>query len=844
MKRTVYAVLRYRIGRIIFILFLWWLNAGSNICVAQLKNITITVYKQEDGGVKKAYGRVRVCGFYNINKGKEIHRKCLEAYKNNSFYDPKPTECNEVGVTDHEGICTLPLPLSGAVLILPDVGEPLIKSIGGVLSLSFNCKGLREMKQVSKTVTISRPTPPQVPNACGNRLEIGPYYYRVSAEITDDKSRMIISPLVRALEMDTLLFLGDKEPEEKGDTVGFLRPFVKDGVQFHKANVRRMGFDETRDPLYVYRDSTFMHSHKEDSMRIHFVLEPVDRQLRYKVDAIRALGINTASPYRKDSICLTEGYVNDPMRFLDFSMIEYPIDRTRYVRQGKAEMTTSHEKLDLKFVVGEARLDPSDTLNFKQLNQLKDNLARYTGLDAGITGAVIHGYASPDGGLAVNERLCRERAEYLRSELGRFPALQEARNSGQLKTTYQVATWMDVANQLEIDSLKEEAAGVRAILGLTKDMRRQEEAIRRLPYWGVIEENILPRLRMVDIEYVYYTNRVKTREEIWNLYQTDPEYHSGKKQMDYEFYQLLDMLKDPGEKEVIALAAYKSVKDYGGERPWPLAAYELAQCYSARGVIDTFLLKPYINTNKKQLFFERRDLDGNKTGEYDNDEAIVTTHIKMLADAGAFASAYTVAHMVLPDVPKYKRLKLFLRCMNCEWDNEEVRDTVMASSYWNSIVMNAAQYDEDYWRTARFMLDDASKVDQTAPKTLYLKGQLNFKIDAPKHTTSGYQESNFVYDDFFESSDGDPYSDNYGDGRQDWGLYMIQCCLKDPSYLKILLFDGVFNSDYRKAFKAYWRKLQKNPALAEKVLKDLEVSAGKRDTGTSVAVTADDKYLQ
>ena len=32
----------------------------------------------------------------------------------------------------------------------------------------------------------------------------------------------------------------------------------------------------------------------------------------------------------------------------------------------------------------------------------------------------------------------------------------------------------------------------------------------------------------MDIEYQYYTNRVKTREEIWELYQTDPGYRAGK----------------------------------------------------------------------------------------------------------------------------------------------------------------------------------------------------------------------------------------------------------------------------------------------------------------------------
>ena len=175
----------------------------------------------------------------------------------------------------------------------------------------------------------------------------------------------------------------------------------------------------------------------------------------------------------------------------------------------------------------------------------------------------------PEGGNAINARLCRERAEYLRGELSRFPALQDARRTGEIKTTHKVATWTDVANLLEADSLKEEAASVRAVLSTTKDMGRQEAAIRKLPCWSIIEQQILPQLRIVDIEYQYYTNRVKTREEIWELYQTDPGYRAGQKQVPYEFYELLGMIKDPKEKETIARAAYTSVKDEG--RPAPMA---------------------------------------------------------------------------------------------------------------------------------------------------------------------------------------------------------------------------------------------------------------------------------
>lgn len=120
------------------------------------------------------------------------------------------------------------------------------------------------------------------------------------------------------------------------------------------------------------------------------------------------------------------------------------------------------------------------------------------------------------------------------------------------------------------------------------------------------------------------------------------------------------MIKDPKEKETIARAAYTSVKDEDKLRQWPLAAYELARCYAQRGVADTNLLKPYIDV-QLNLEYHKQKMDdfGNASWQgWYNDEAIVTSHIKMLANAGAFASAYRVAEMLLPDgKPEYRRLK-------------------------------------------------------------------------------------------------------------------------------------------------------------------------------------------
>lgn len=198
----------------------------------------------------------------------------------------------------------------------------------------------------------------------------------------------------------------------------------------------------------------------------------------------------------------------------------------------------------------------------------------------------------------------------------------------------------------------------------------------------------------------------------------------------------------------------------------------------------------------------------------------------MLANAGAFASAYRVAEMLLPDgKPEYRRLKMFLRCLNCEWNDPEVMDTVSNSSYWNKIVVLAAQEDPGCWGTALYMLEDATQVSPVDPRALYLKAQLRFNLDAPKRTTTGYMDDNFMFDEFFEPSADDPTVNSFGDKRIDWGLPMVQCCLKDERNLKYMLNDGTFNKEYRKAFKKYWKKLKADPEQCRKILTDLEKSA-------------------
>ena len=797
------------------LLCLLWLFGGADVCRAQVKDITVTVYMLDQNGEKKKQQNVNVYGYYDVSRATAIFKK----FKTDMGFQPSPADFDEWAKTDVDGYCSLSLPLNGYLVVRPSFGDPVMVPINKKLDLEVTLKSdAISMTEVSKTARAKRRNRPRPSRRMGNRKVIGPLPYYIFPEEAKSNARMGLAPMVTVLET--------------GDTVKITRPFVKDGEEYDETLLRRTGFDRSRDPLVAYRSPALMRTREEDSLTVKLELYPIQQNYHYRVNATRWFeDFNTV--YFTDSVCLDEGYDIEPMRFLEYDLMRVPIQRERYKRTGKIETREDHRVLDLKFVTGEANIDPADSASFAQLAQLKHDLTRYDG----ILTATIHGSASPDGGRAINERLCRERAQYLRQELRRSAALSGV----DVKVTANVATWTDVANLLYADSLKAEAEAVRQIVATVNGEDAQGQKIKQLPCYGLINERALSQLRKVNFEFQYYTRRVKSREEIWEQYQKDPEYRAGKTQLPYEFYELFDMVKDPAEKEVLAKAALKSVQEPDGERPYALAAYELAQCYLNRGVVDTVLLKPYLDwfsiPNKEKIDFE-----GQSKGWF-NDEAIVTTQITMLCKAGDFMMADSIAANLLADDPKFNRLKRFLDCLNGMWNEADVRDTVAASSLWNKIVVYTAQDDPDvdntfFHKEALTLLSDSTLVNVHDPKVLYMTAVLRYRLEAQNKERKVYPQMHFQFDDFFVPSVADPSVDDYGEPRQDWGYPMVECCQRDSSFVQMALTDGYFNEAYRKAFRQAWEAAKNQPlrAAAATMTEDVSVPA---DSTASVPGAAD-----
>ena len=779
-------------------LFLFLVLAGMP-CYAQLKNIEIKVVGVDAtstslGKKEEPVEYVEIYGFYDFAKAEAFR----ETLVNDFDYIPNwQNDCDKFAQTNKEGWAEIELPMNGVVVIRPPFGNPYLEHVRNRMKIKItiqNDEG-RTMKEIVASGKLQIRNKPRPNRRVGNKITIGPHVFLLNSSETRSNARIGLAPIVTVLESYDAV-------HGTIDTFEVMRPFIKDGLAYHRSQERRMGYDLGNDSLNRFRSSAFMKTREADSIVVYHVLYPVDKNKHYKVDAIKWFeDYNTV--YFTDSVCLSEGLDEEPMRFLQYDVMNTSIDKIRYVRKGAREMLADKRELYLNFVVGEARLDLTDSLNIEQLEQLKRDLGRYINdKDGGVSLVVIKGQASPDGGIAINERLCARRAQYLRGELAStFPSLSEV-------TTVEsrVATWADVADLLEKDSLPEYAAEVRGIVSAVNDPWAQEVRIRKLPFYSYIKENVLPRLRVVEFTFHYFANRVRTADEIYALYDKDPGYRDGSKEQPYEFYILFDKVKDkPRELETLAEAAYKSVKEIGTDRRWPLAAYHLAQCYLKRDHIDTLLLKPYLNWYAGPNF-ENRDVNQQLRG-WDNDEAIVCTHIAMLCKAGDYTMADSIAANLLPATPKFATLRLFLDCLNGGWNIPAVRDSVAATSPMNKVVVYAAQDNEgvdnsQYHRAALYMLQDTTLFSPQDPKVKYMEAILRFRLEANREAKS-FSENNFIYDEYYEEADGLP--------RMDWGVPMVECARLDEKYVKLLQYDGYFTKAYRDAFNKYWKKLKEEP---------------------------------
>lgn len=259
----------------------------------------------------------------------------------------------------------------------------------------------------------------------------------------------------------------------------------------------------------------------------------------------------------------------------------------------------------------------------------------------------------------------------------------------------EVASWNEVAELLEKDSLMETAGFIRKVVReLPDQMNRQGQRIKASKDYRTVIVPYLEQLRQVKYLCRYDIYREPTDKEVMAAYR-----RKGLNGMytRYEYWKLLQLLKDSQEKEAVARKAYE--ESLSMKRPWVLAGNTLAKLYLEKDVTDTQILEPLIDRTIFTVNYERKNMDTGRT-EIINPIEVVVNQLCTYIKAGDFENASVMAKLIPEDYKEFDLVKAYAWAMggyfqggNTPEETQRATETfrtICQSSVQNEAVMNLA----------------------------------------------------------------------------------------------------------------------------------------------------------
>lgn len=587
--------------------------------------------------------------------------------------------------------------------------------------ISVSIDGGIQLDEVEVVGMATRPTPkPVAGKIVGGKLIVD-NSVRIPNNYGASNRRLIMQPYVI-----------DCNTEE---VVKYIDPTVLDGSEYDLTQNRRMAFNMNNDALAKFINRRKPLNEGIFDIDIRDSVPVPDPQRTYSVLAKVIIADYTHDTY-EDEWKLTTCKIKRPMQFLEYSFDDYALDPNKYKETPRRERRDTKGNIQLTFLVAKAELDPEYPENEIQMNKLRNDLMEIINGDGTtLKEFKIMGVSSPEGAYQSNLALAKRRTDYALSQIvSMIPAGKWARVYKH-PTEARVATWSEVADLLEADTLLNEAAEIRAIVEKYSSQDAQYAAIRKLPFYETAVKNTFPRLRTVQYEYKHEIFRELNPEEIVDRYYNDPNYKEGKKQFTrYEYWHLFQKIKDPVEAEKIYRRAYNetmALNSKGKKVPWILAANNLAMSLLKRDTFDVEILQPLIDYTRpiNSILTENDGISIIKTEV--NPENIVANQLAMYIRANNFDDASILADK-LPNNDKFKMVKAFANCLGGYYDyrgaatkqeQDERKATfelVRNSSPMNNVVMCMAMETDFYNAEARKALE---KIEQTT-QTKYMKLQL------------------------------------------------------------------------------------------------------------------------
>lgn len=679
-------------------------------------------------------------------------------------------------IPDETGAYDMQVSEFGAIIVKVNMQIQLVKINGQREIITYVDGGimLDEVEAIARNPIIG-PQPPVEVEQYGNLIFLNNANIQIPDHEAKPNSRLIVHPFV----------INNSRSQE---ITMYRLPRVYDGGEYALTQNRRMGYELSNDSLgeFLHFDKTISKEKIKIVWNDTVVLPPKTKD-SYQVFTWISLEDYTGV-YFKDKKALSTRNPRKPLRFLEYSLPNYELDPLKYKEHPKRELRMGVEEVSLNFLLGKAELDPEDPNNELQLNQLKEKLLEIVnGESTTLKELHLSSISSPEGSLAANKALSERRLNYARSLVQSvIPAYTLKRLYTYTPNAARVATWTEVAELLEKDSLFAEATEIRNIVEKYSSQDVQSMNISRLPYYTTLIKERLPRLRTMRCEYTAEIFRELTPDEILYRYQNDPDYRSGKKQFElYEYWHLFNMIKDPKELEILYRRAYEYSKTLNRDkRPWVLAANNLAMSYLKRDTTDVSILEPLINRGVRNVNVERK-FDG-RVIRVENVEEVVANQLAMYLKEDNYLDA-TVMEQILPNTERHKKLKAFTRCLGGRYiikgnmtpaekqRRNEAFELVKESSDLNRVVMLLAQNRADFNNDAQKAIKLLPSND---PKTLYLKAILDYRLDYSLQAEAD----------------------------------LLECFKADPSYIGIAQGDGDIKEDLLKyvmeAYEDYKKELE------------------------------------
>lgn len=645
---------------------------------------------------------VQVFAYNTVAEGRDAYNEAKLCFESeSSWLSPKQYDA----LTDPSGYYEVTVADNGSILFYLDPYEPVFVQVRGKKKFNIQIEATQMLDEAELTAEGGKELREEETVVFGKTIQISKVYdFDMEQMGAVEKLGKTNARLVAQMFIVNADFK---------DTLQYYPPMIYDGEQFHKTQLHWS-------PDTLYRSAGKLET-VADTLAFKGVFENNDEKNIYFAKAHIWIEDYIKTYYSDTINIMNTGRLQRPFEFLEYSFDECHLDRQKYKKDPRREQVDEAKNLSLKFEKNSAELNMSDSTTVADITQLKNTLKGICD-DPTATLKELHvnGFSSPDGTYAKNLDLSKRRTQTVKSDL--YSVLTRGTYERLYKTgDGHVATWTDLADILERDSLVTEANGVRAIVEQYPSIDQQGPRIKgQLPYYNELIVPRLDSLRTVKCEYSFEMLRFLEPHEILEKYQRDSLYRTGQTPMSLnEYWHLFELIKDEDELEGIykrAIAA--SIKSE--KKPWPLPANLLAVSYLRKEKVDTMLLKPFLNDTYGANYEKKSMYDVTKVEEVINDEAIVANQVQMYMLAKDYESAAKWSSLI---ANKYPMLRAVARCLGGKMNyydpaEKESVDLIKNSSPRNEVIVNMFMKVFDSTTVAALQRMPADE-----PLTDYLKAQ-------------------------------------------------------------------------------------------------------------------------